>query len=59
MNDQRNGVGKLEFSNGESYEGEFKDGLKHGKGKKKYFKNTICEGRWDNDQFVGDKCTIF
>jgi hypothetical protein len=28
----RTGYGRLEWSNGEYYEGEFRDGLRHGKG---------------------------
>jgi hypothetical protein len=44
--------GKLVLSNGESYEGEFKNDLVHGKGQ--FFKGdgTVVRGLWSEGIFV-------
>lgn len=56
----RDGVGKLEWSNGDVYEGDFKNGLRHGKGtmvelngKRKY------EGTWVLSQKEGKGVEMF
>ena len=38
------------FDNGDIYEGDFKDGLKHGKGTLKTRNNRSYEGDWENDK---------
>ncbi|MBC8173071.1 MAG: hypothetical protein H7X71_04115, partial [Chitinophagales bacterium] len=47
------GFGTLTFSNGDRYEGAFKNNLRHGFGTF-YFKDGIIqEGLWENDLFTG------
>ena len=41
------------FDNGDIYEGSFKDGLKHGKGKLKTRNKRSYEGDWKNDKHHG------
>ncbi|MDX2444450.1 MAG: hypothetical protein QNK30_11690 [Bacteroidales bacterium] len=53
-----NGMGLYEWNNGDSYEGEWKTGERHGNGKFTFTISTeilILEGRWANDEFVGRK----
>ncbi len=49
LNGKKNGFGKCTWSNGASYEGEYKDDVMHGKGK---FRNSpgepFVEGVWEN-----------
>ena len=42
--------GKETFDNGDIYEGEFKNGLKHGKGILTTRNNRSYEGDWENDK---------
>ena len=50
----QNGFGKITFGNGNTYEGMWKDGLKHGKGKEiDSSGNIINEGVWEDGKFVG------
>jgi hypothetical protein len=46
------GEGTYKWSNGSYYEGEWKDGLKEGKGKL-VSKDTVITGFWKNDKYVG------
>ena len=48
-NDEKS-QGKQTFDNGDIYEGSFKDGLKHGKGKLKTRNDRSYEGDWKNDK---------
>ncbi len=53
-----NGNGFYEWNNGDSYEGGWKTGERHGNGKFTFTISTeilILEGRWANDEFVGRK----
>lgn len=50
----QNGFGKITFGNGNTYEGIWKYGLKHGKGKEiDSSGNIINEGLWEEGKFVG------
>ena len=44
-NNQRNGVGSCTWVNGSSYEGDWKDDLRHGNGKFK-FEEEVYLGQW-------------
>ena len=47
MNGKREGFGKYYYTNGDYYEGQWKNGYKHGKGKVFYENGTIkYEGEW-------------
>ena len=37
------------YSNGDIYVGQFRDGMKHGKGRMKWSNGQIYEGDWNND----------
>jgi hypothetical protein len=53
-----NGNGILIFSDDRKYIGEFKDGLRHGKGK--YTSSTReYDGEWENDKRSGKGIEIF
>ena len=53
-NDKYKGEGKYIWKNGEYYKGEWKNGLKNGKGKYYNKKGNIkFEGEWVNDEFLG------
>jgi len=43
------GKGRAEYSNGDVYEGEYKDGLRCGQGKYFYLKGNKYEGMWQNN----------
>ena len=49
-NNDEKSQGKQTFDNGDIYEGSFKDGLKHGKGKLKTRNDRSYEGDWKNDK---------
>jgi hypothetical protein len=44
--------GKLMLSNGEYYEGEFKNDQVHGKGQFHRFDGSIVKGMWENGVFT-------
>ena len=44
---------KAVWPSGNGYDGEMKNGLMHGKGKKILQDGTIKEGTFENDKFVG------
>ena len=46
-------LGPYKFQDGETYEGQFKDGLRHGFGKQIWPDGSIYEGFWENDQCNG------
>ena len=50
----QNGFGKDTFGNGNTYEGMWKNGLKHGEGKETDSSgNIISEGIWEEGKFLG------
>jgi len=51
-NDEWNGVGKLIFSNGETYQGTFKKGMMHGKGSFNKGKRMVLAGEWKNNALI-------
>ncbi len=53
-----NGKGTYTWSNGETYSGEWKKGKRNGVGVLKYKineKDTIMDGLWENDKYLGPK----
>jgi len=48
----------LYIADGTSYNGEFKDGLRHGKGEQRFVPSTHIDNNWDlvyrADKYVGD-----
>jgi len=48
------GEGTYRWSNGFYYEGQWKDGLREGKGKM-VFKDSVIVGFWKNDKYIGTK----
>jgi hypothetical protein len=50
---QRDGRGKLIYSNGSIYEGYWKDGKKQGRGRMIYGDGTVYEGEWADDKCEG------
>ncbi|MCX8000455.1 MAG: hypothetical protein N3A69_16130, partial [Leptospiraceae bacterium] len=51
--DCKNGKGVLEYSNGDKYEGEFKQGRFEGKGKYSFKAGDVYEGDFVQDKFSG------
>jgi len=51
--DKLEGYGTYTYSNGDKYEGQFKDGQFHGKGKLTYNDGGVAEGQWENDELNG------
>ncbi len=49
-----NGQGTETWPDGEEYVGEFKDSKRHGQGAMTYTDGTVDEGRWENDEFIGE-----
>eukprot|EP00919_Chromeraceae_sp_WS-2016_P072629 GHVR01171690.1.p1 GENE.GHVR01171690.1~~GHVR01171690.1.p1 ORF type:complete len:216 (+),score=47.97 GHVR01171690.1:34-681(+) len=47
------GSGKATYRNGDTYEGEYLDGVKHGKGKYTYANGDIFEGPYWKNQRIG------
>lgn len=50
------GKGVYKWSTGEEYSGQWRNGKRHGIGTYAFFSNgedTICEGQWVNDQYIG------
>lgn len=52
--DCKNGKGVLEYSNGDKYEGNFKDGKFDGKGKYTFRAGDVYEGDFSQDKFSGN-----
>ena len=50
----KDGLGTYTFENGNKYVGKFKDGKKEGSGVLYYIDGTIEEGKWENDNYVGN-----
>jgi radial spoke head protein 1 len=48
-NGQRHGQGKVTLSNGDTYEGLWKDGMKHGDGRFDYASGDWYTGTWDEN----------
>ena len=45
--------GSLRYANGDSYEGQFYNGLKHGKGKLVQNNGVAYNGEWKNEKMDG------
>ena len=55
--DCENGYGTYMYSGeweGDKYVGEWKDGLKNGRGTYTYADGTVDKGLWKNDEFLGE-----
>jgi hypothetical protein len=48
-----NGGETIKYDNGDVYDGEVKDGKRHGKGKMIYSDNMVYEGEWNDDNRKG------
>ena len=48
-----NGYGRIIFTAGQYYEGDFKNDNKHGFGRKVYTNGEIKEGMWEDGNFIG------
>ena len=53
------GRGKLNYANGDCYEGEFVDGLRQGQGSLTYYGGDLYVGQWINDMKEGDGCETY
>ena len=53
QDNRENGVGKLYFDDGNTYEGEFKDGYRHGIGTYTFSNGKIWSGNFYFDRFMG------
>lgn len=51
--DRPNGIGRLELENGDFYEGEFHNGMFHGKGRLVQSGGKMYEGAWRNNKREG------
>ncbi|MEM4259439.1 MAG: hypothetical protein QXS38_01605 [Candidatus Pacearchaeota archaeon] len=47
------GVCKVVYKNGDSYEGEYKNGFFHGRGKYTTKEGNVREGLWNRGRFIG------
>jgi hypothetical protein len=50
---EKHGTGKMEYENGDVYEGQWADGLRHGKGKITFVNKSSYDGNWSNGQING------
>jgi hypothetical protein len=49
-------MAKFTFKNGDVYEGEFENNMRHGRGKLTFEKDrSFLDGEWKNDKFVKGK----
>jgi hypothetical protein len=48
-NERGESLNPFQFTNGTIYEGEWKDGMKHGQGKQIWIDGTLYEGSWKNN----------
>ena len=53
MNGMLHGKGVLRYSDGNRFEGSFKEGNKHGKGVYFFANGEIYKGKWTNDKRHG------
>jgi hypothetical protein len=47
-----NGFARIFYTNGDYYTGEFKDNVRHGKGKHIYKSGKIMDGLWLNNKLI-------
>jgi len=47
------------FANGDSYDGNWLHGLRHGKGTMKYHSGDFYTGEWDHDKRHGEGVLLF
>ncbi|XP_031250063.1 phosphatidylinositol 4-phosphate 5-kinase 7-like isoform X1 [Pistacia vera] len=52
-------INEQTFSNGDSYSGDFKGILPHGKGKYTWSDGTIYEGDWEEGKMTGKGCIVW
>jgi hypothetical protein len=52
INDLKDGYGKFEWPDGRVYEGQFREGKMHGRGRFKDTFGHISEGNWENGHFL-------
>lgn len=50
---EKHGTGKMEYENGNVYEGQWVDGVRQGKGKITFANKSSYEGTWSNDKIAG------
>jgi preprotein translocase subunit SecG len=50
---EKHGIGKMEYENGDVYEGHWVDDLRHGKGKITFVNKSSYDGNWSNGQING------
>ena len=50
---EKHGIGKMEYENGDVYEGHWADDLRHGKGKITFVNKSSYDGNWSNGQING------
>lgn len=50
---EKHGTGKMEYANGDVYDGQWKGNLRHGNGKITFLNKSRYEGTWSKDQITG------
>ncbi len=50
---EKDGTGKMEYANGDVYEGQWKNNLRNGKGKITFVNKSTYDGTWSKDQITG------
>jgi hypothetical protein len=50
---EKHGTGKMEYANGDVYDGQWKGNLRHGNGKITFLNKSTYEGTWSKDQITG------
>ena len=52
-------LGPYRYKNGATYTGQFKDGLRHGRGRQTWKNGSVYEGLWESGKFCGKGRIIF
>lgn len=55
----QSGIHKVQYSNDEYYEGQFKNGMREGFGSRVWSNGTVYEGNWKADQRHGEGKLFF
>lgn len=55
----QNGIGEFRFPNGDYYNGNWLNGMRHGQGKCQFMSGMLYEGEWVNDMFHGQGTLTF
>ncbi len=53
------GKGNYHWSNGDKYEGDWKENMMNGKGKKTYANGAFYDGTWLNGKMILSKVELF